>query len=64
MRHVLTLTRPPPKEAFWMASRHNFKAGDGVPTTVGVKLSKSQPRNFTVESPVEKGIVYNEEMVW
>jgi hypothetical protein len=28
-----------------------------------VKLSNSQPRNFTVQSKVEKGIVYNEEMV-
>jgi hypothetical protein len=37
--------------------------GTGARTVVGVKLSKSQPKNFTVQSPVENGVKYNEEMV-
>lgn len=46
-----------------MESRHDFKDAAGLDTIVGVKLSISQRRNFTVESPIDKDVVYNEEMV-
>jgi hypothetical protein len=37
--------------------------GTGAHTVVSMKLSKSQPKNFTVQSPVQNGVEYNEEMV-
>jgi RNA-dependent RNA polymerase len=57
------LTRPPPKKDFWREARHNFKDGSGLVTTVGVRLSNRQRENFTIPSPVQEGVVYNEEMV-
>ena len=57
------MSRPPPKEDFWREAKHNFKDGSGLVTTVGVRLSNRQRENFTVQSPVQEGIVYNEEMV-
>jgi RNA-dependent RNA polymerase len=57
------VSRPPPKEDFWREAKHNFKDSSGLVTTVGVRLSNRQRENFTVQSPVQEGIVYNEEMV-
>lgn len=54
---------PPPKICLWEAGlKVRFKK-DGNTSYVKFKPSKKQRKNFTIESPIRKGVFYDEQMV-
>lgn len=60
---MLTCKRPPPEYPIWERNRITFTARDGSTKYVFLKLSKFQPKNFQVESPVHRGLMYDEKTV-
>ena len=62
-RRAEVFFKPPPKIELWERGlRHKFVAGNGNVTRVKFMLSNYQPKNFTVDSPVREGVVYDQEI--
>ena len=62
-RRAEVVFKPPPEVELWQPGlRHKFVSGNGNVTRVKFVLSNNQPKNFTVDSPVRAGVVYDQEI--